>query len=175
MFRLFFISLLSLLLSACAIKPIADYRSHQDFSQYTDFSFAPLPEEAIQSIDSTRIRDALSATLQQQGFMKADITEANFQVSYHIESETELEQIGLTTGIGFSRGRGGIAISSPSNYYERAYGKIVVELLDPATKSIVWRSVSQQQLRETMSSEQRSEFIRNEIALMLADFPPQAQ
>jgi len=64
-------------------------------------------------------------------------------------------------------------MSSPTRYRERNYGKLVIEFLNPASQSIVWRSISQSPLNETMGSAKRTQFISAQIKLMLSNFPPQ--
>jgi len=172
MLRLFFITLLALATSACSIKPTSDYLSSQDFSQYKSFTFAPSPEGTPESLDSSRIKRAVIAQLEPKGLIQTDINDADLQVIYRIEDETELEQSGITTSFGFSRRHGAIALSTPAEYNERRYGKLVIEFLDTKTDAIVWQSISQKQLHETISTVDRTEFIRAEITSMLNVYPP---
>lgn len=172
MIRLSFITLFTLMLSACTIKPATDYRSPHDFTQYTHFALKASPEGATESIDSNRIQEAVTLLLKQKGLNKADTKDANLQVRYRIEDETEVEQSGVSAGFGLSPGKGSIALCTPPQYYERIYGKLVLEFLDPSSKSIVWRSISQRQLRETITGAERTEFIKKEITLMLNAYPP---
>lgn len=172
MLRLFIIALLSLATTACTIKPATDYLSSHDFSQYKSFAFVASPAGVPESIDSARIKSAVVTHLKPKGLEQTDISDADLQVAYRIEDETELEQSGITTSFGFSRSHGGIAMSTPAEFNERKYGKLVLEFLDPTSQSIVWKSISQKQLHETISTEQRTEFINNEIILMLNAYPP---
>ncbi len=52
---------------------------------------------------------------------------------------------------------------------------LLFKKLNPASKSIIWRSISQNKLTDTMSAQQRNDFIVKEIALMLSDYPPQTK
>lgn len=173
MLRLFFITLLSLSLGACAVKPATDYRSNQDFSQYTTFAFAALPEGSVDSLDDSRIRDAVKVQLEQKGLRKANIKDADLHVLFRIDSESELESFGSTASFGVSRNKGSIAMSTPVKYQENKYGKLVLELLDSKTQSIVWKSISQRRLQETIKVEKRTKFINDEITKMLAEYPPE--
>jgi len=175
MLRLFFITLLSLSLSACALKPTTDYRSEHNFTQYTTFAFIPTQEGVPESLDSARIKDAVSAQLEKKGLTKADIETANLQVTYRVESATELEQSGSTVGFGFGHKHSRIAYSTPTQYYEREYGKLIIELIDSGTQSVVWQSISQRQLQESISSDKRTDFINSEVTLMLNHYPPETK
>jgi len=175
MLRLFLITLLSLSLSACAVKPSTDYRSTHNFTQYTSFAFAAPIKDVAESLDSARIKDAVSAELEKKGLIQEEFETAKLLVNYRVESETELKQSGSSVGVGFGRKRSSIAFSTPVQYYEREYGKLVIELIDSATQSVVWQSISQRQLQEKLSTDKRTEFIRSEIALMFNSYPPETK
>ena len=174
MLRLFFTALCVLSLSACSVTPATDYRSDSDFSKYS--TFVVLPEGAIDSIDGSRIRDAVIIQLEQKGLSKTDIESASLQVLYRIENETEIQSSGGSGSFGYQFGKkSSVRMSTPVNYYERKYGKLVLELLDSNSQSIIWKSISQNKLNETAKPETRTEFINKEIALMLSAYPPAAQ
>ncbi len=173
MLRIVLSALLSLSVLACTVKPATDYLVEHDFSQYKDFAFVRAPEDAVASIDSSRIESAVVAQLKQKGLRQTDVKSADLLVDYRVDSATELESFGSSLGFGVSRGRGSIAMSTPTRYRERKYGKLVLEFLDPASQSIVWSSISQSQLKETMGPDKRAEFITKQIDLMLSTYPPQ--
>jgi len=173
MIRLLFITLLALSITACAIKPATDYRSSQDFSQYTTFAFAALPEGVADSLDNSRIREAVVSQLENKGLSQVDLKDADLQVLFRIEDESEIEGFGSAASFGFSRNKMGVAMSTPVQYHENKYGKLVLELLDTNTQSVVWKSISQKKLQETTRVEKRTQFINDEIVMMLAEYPPE--
>jgi len=173
MIRLLLMSLLPIFISACAVKPATDYRSNQDFSQYTTFAFAALPEGTVESLDDSRIRDVVIMQLEQKGLRKTDIKDADLNVLFRIESESELESYGSTASFGISRNKSSIAMSTPVKYQENKYGKLVLELVDAKTQSIVWKSISQRRLQETIKVDKRTQFISTEITKMLSEYPPE--
>ncbi|GDY26160.1 DUF4136 domain-containing protein [Agarivorans sp. Toyoura001] len=175
MYRLFIIACLSFTAAACTIKPAVDYNIDQDFSQYKDFAFAPMPEDAVASIDGQRIERELDSQLKAKGLQVVELEQADLLVDYRIDTATELESYGGSFSVGVGRKHGAIGVSSPDRYKERKYGKLVVEFLDPETKALVWRSISQSQLRETMGPESRAKFINEQVALMLENYPPKAK
>ncbi|MGY5451632.1 DUF4136 domain-containing protein [Agarivorans sp. MS3-6] len=175
MYRFFIIACVASLTVACTVKPATDYNVDQDFSQYQDFAFSPMPEGAVVSIDAQRIERELTSQLKMKNLQAVTIEQADLLVDYRVDTATELESYGGSFSVGVGRKHGAIGMSSPDRYKERKYGKLVVEFLDPKTTSIVWRSISQSQLRETMGPESRAKFISEQIALMLANYPPSAQ
>jgi hypothetical protein len=172
MLRIIAAVLLTLSVSACSVKPATDYMIGHDFSQYKNFAFVAPPKDVVVSIDSARIEDALIRSLSQKGISQTTKEQADLLVEYHIESATELESYGSNIGVGIFSGRGGIGMSSPTRYRERNYGKLVIEFLNPTSQSIVWRSISQSPLNETMATDRRTQFISAQIKLMLSNFPP---
>ncbi len=175
MFRFFGVLLCLIFVTACTVRPATDYNVDQDFSQYKDFAFASLAEDAVLSIDDQRIQAELAKQLQTKGLQVVDVEQADMLVAYHIEEATELEAIGGNFTLGMGSRHGMIGVSSPDRYKERKYGKLVVEFIDPQAKSLIWRSISQSKLRETMGPESRAEFIQKQLALMLESYPPKPE
>ncbi|ABM03519.1 conserved hypothetical protein [Psychromonas ingrahamii 37] len=170
--RIIIFVLLSLSVLACSVKPATDYVIGHDFSRYQHFAFVATPKDGVVSIDSSRIEHALIRSLSQKGISQTTKEQADLLVNYYIESATELESYGSQIGVGIFSGGGSIGMSSPILYRERYYGKLFIEFLNPTSHSIVWRSVSQSRLLETMGTVKRAEFITAQIELMLSDFPP---
>ncbi|MEI6897921.1 MAG: DUF4136 domain-containing protein [Psychromonas sp.] len=172
MLRLIVTALLSLSLFACAVHPTTDYIANKDFSQYTHFAFPPSLEGMPNSIDSTRIKNAVTMQLEQKGLIKTTIEKANLQIFFRVKSETELKPTAISSSFAYSRHRGTLRMNIPENYYKYQYGKIVLEFVDPGTQSIVWQSISQRELQETITTDKRNQFINSEITLMLNTYPP---
>ena len=175
MLRIMISILLSFSVLACSVKPATDYVIGHNFSQYKNFSFVVPPKDTVVSIDSSRIEQALVESLSQKGIIQTTKEQADLLVSYHIDSATELESYGSSIGVGIFSGRGSIGMNSPTRYRERNYGKLVIEFLNPTSQSIIWRSISQSPLNETMGTVKRTEFINAQIKLMLSNFPPQGK
>lgn len=173
MIRLLFLVLLTLSVSACTVKPITDYRNNQNFSKYATFAFTALPEGMVESIDNARIKESVTMQLEQKGLRKVDIKDADLYVLFRIESESDIVSFGSSASVGFYRNKMGGAISTPVQYQENKYGKLVLELFDTQTQSIVWKSISQRKLQDTIKVEKRTQFINNEIIMMLAEYPPE--
>ncbi|WP_432463972.1 MULTISPECIES: DUF4136 domain-containing protein [unclassified Agarivorans] len=173
MYRVFSIALFTLLSVACTIQPATDYQVGQDFSQYHHYAFVAGADDAVQSLDEQRIKAELAAQLEQKGLQMVAAEQADLLVDYRVDSASELEALGGSFSVGFGSRHSAIGMSSPDRYKERKYGKLVVELLDQQNQTIVWRSISQSQLKETMGPESRAKFIAEQITLMLAQYPPQ--
>lgn len=175
MLRIIILFLFSLSVLACSVKPATDYVIEHDFSQYKNFAFVAAPKDAVVSIDSSRIEHALTMSLSEKGISQTTQEQADLLVNYHIDNTTELESYGGRIGVGIFSARGGIGMSSPTRYRERNYGKIVIEFLNPSSRSIVWRSISQSPMNETMATVKRMAFITAQIKLMLSHFPPKRE
>ena len=167
--------LLCSFLFACTATPVSDYALSHDFSQYKTFTFVTSPEKSVSSIDSKRIENETAAQLQVKGLSQTETQNAELQINYRLEMTTEIESNSGTFGFGIGLGRAGIGMSTPSSYNENHYNKLVLEFINPASKSIIWQSISQNKLTETMSAQQRNDFIVKEITLMLSDYPPQTK
>jgi hypothetical protein len=175
MLRIIIFVLLSLSVLACSVKPATDYVIDHDFAQYQHFAFVATPKGALVSIDSPRIEYALITSLGEKGISQTIKEQADLLVNYHIDSATELESYGSQIGVGIFSGGSSIGMRSPIRFRERHYGKLVIEFLNSTSQSIVWRSISQSPLLETMGTVKRAEFITAQIELMLSNFPPKGK
>jgi len=169
------IPLLCSFLFACTSTPVSDYALGHDFSQYKTFTFVTSPEKEVLSIDSKRIENETVAQLKIKGLSQTEPQSADLQINYRLEAATEIQSRGGTFGFGIGLGRAGIGMSTPRSYNENHYNKLVLEFINPTSKSIIWQSISQNKLTETMSAQQRNDFIVEEITLMLNEYPPKTK
>ncbi len=54
---------------------------------------------------------------------------------------------------------------------EKKFGKLSVELIDAKSNDVVWRSVSQRQLTETMEPADRDVFVQEQVHKMFEEYP----
>ncbi|CAH0527290.1 DUF4136 domain-containing protein [Vibrio hippocampi] len=161
------------LVAGCASDVATDFNADVDFSSYTQYQYKEDPDTPI-SLDAARIKSAVDQQLAQKGLKKVD-ADANMLVYYSIIEASELLADGpsFTFGVGSGRYRGagyGVGVSTPERIKERKYGKINVELIDAKTNQVIWRSISQRQLTESMSPQDREAFINDQVAKMFVEY-----
>lgn len=173
--RIFFVSLLILVLAGCASNVVTDYDSGTVFGNYASWAFAQKGEgENFTSLDGGRIENAVERELNRKAMRKVDRSEADLLVTWQIVEEERLERSGVGLGFGFGTGNFGWGLSSAPPIREIQEGKLVVELVDTKTERVVWRAASRRYLNENQSSETRRKLIDEVVADMFEKYPPGA-
>lgn len=173
--RIFFVSLLMLVLAGCASNVVTDYDSGTVFGNYASWAFAQKSEgKNFTSLDGGRIENAVERELNRKAMRKVDEGEAGLLVTWQIVEEERLERSGLGLGFGFGTGNFGWGLSSAPPVREIQEGKLVVELVDAKTERVVWRAASRRYLNENQSSETRRKLIDEIVADMFEKYPPGA-
>ena len=81
----------------------------------------------------------------------------------------------VNTGYGYGRyGRyGGISTSTTVSEYQE--GTLLIDMIDPSSKQLVWRGSGQARIRQSSSPEEREKRIGEAVQQILEDFPPGAE
>ena len=174
MLRMGFAWLLSaMLVSGCASDVATDYDSSVDFSGFSTYQYHEDPNTPV-TLDGARIKKAVNKEMALRGMRLAE-SDGQLTVYYEILEASELLADGPTFSFGFGMGsinsRYGAGVSTPTRVKEKKYGKLSVNLIDTQTNDVVWRSVSQRQLTETMDSEERNEFVQDQVQQMFEEYP----
>ncbi|WP_036821925.1 DUF4136 domain-containing protein [Photobacterium sanctipauli] len=165
-------SLIALILvTGCTADVATDYNSAVNYSQFKTYQFAPSAENNAVTLDAARVEDAISSQLYAKG-LKPSEENADLTVQHSILEQSEFQSYGTSFGFGYGYRNVGVAYSAPRQYKEYRYGKLVVELIENDTNQIVWRSVSQRKLTETMTPDSRRKFIDEQIQEMFNNYPP---
>jgi hypothetical protein len=174
MFKVFLSLLASVLLATgCASDVATDYNSGVNFSAFNTYQYQE-NEAAPLSLDGARIKQAVDNELGIRGFTMKE-QGADLVVRYDILEGTELRADGPSFGFGFGTGSYnsgyGVGVRTPTRVKEKKFGKLAVELVDSTTNDVVWRSVSQRQLTETMKPADRDVFVQEQVHKMFEEYP----
>jgi hypothetical protein len=186
-----FAALLLIVGSCSSTRFIVDHDTRHDFSGYSSyawFKLAPPPDRARppsneNTILTRRIRWAVDGELAGRGLEKTELGEADFLVSYMLvlRARMVMYHTGWSVpmggrgrwgwggwgwgGWGWGAGWGG-GRSSLETFTE---GTIVVDVLDPDTRTLVWRGVIERAFRKPNPDDEK---IRKLVARVMQDFPP---
>ncbi len=188
MFRAkFSIILLSVFwLSACAIKPpvSTDYDTTFDFSGLKTYGWIAPSDDVVSTLDNKRQKNAIETALNLKGFSKvAGDEKADFLLKTHsvTDKKVNVDRFYQTWGyhpfyhpnvIGphFT----GWPHSSSTSVREYKIGTLVLDIVDPAKKQVIWRgSVSKPLgIYNNRTPEERMTLAMSNAEHMLANFPP---
>lgn len=171
--RLLILITFSMLLMGCAANVVYDYDSAANFQQDQTVAFEVVESGSVQSLDYTRIHEAISRQLKRKGYTLVEDGNALLEVRYRIEEASRIEATGVTYGVGMSRNRVGMAMHTPIRAREIKEGKLVVEMVEAKDQRVIWRAVSQKRLTEQMKPESRTQLINELVSEMFENYPPQ--
>jgi len=170
--RFFFLLIVTLIIAGCAAPVVYDFDSSANFQKDQTFAFEEIKEGNIQSLDRTRIHEAITHQLEMSGYKIVDKSTASLIVRYQIEEEIRIQSSGVSYGVGMSRNRVGMSMQAPVNAREIKEGKLVVEIVEPEDNRVIWRAISQKRLTEQMKPKKRSELINELTQKMFENYPP---
>ncbi|HZE98826.1 MAG TPA: DUF4136 domain-containing protein [Planctomycetota bacterium] len=151
----------------------SDYEPSTDFSKFKTWSWMAgmkPSEKDIDSITQKRIREAIEAELPKRGIPKVD-DGGDLSATYQISIQRKIETSSASVGVGYGWGPAHIGVSkSPTRTYDE--GTLVLDLVDPKTKTLIWRGTAKGTVSPDTSPEERQEHIREAVAYLLEDYPP---
>lgn len=170
LFPLLFISL-----TGCMSPVVLDYQEGVDFSRY--HTFAVKGAEGAESIDGTRVRQALIRGLEQEGLEQAGQSEADLLARHRFVEHSRYDTTDVFWGVGAGAGRGslGLGVTTPITVDERKDYQLVLELVDPRRQQVVWKTASQRTLSADLGGASRAEWIATVVKQMLEKYPPDGE
>jgi hypothetical protein len=167
--------------AACSsVEVHYDYDVEADFSAFRTYAWIPQPastgggaEAARQrnTLLDKRVRAAVDAQMATKGF-RLDEANPDVLVVYHtgLADKVEVTDWGYTYA-GSYWGWAGRDIDV-STYTE---GTLIVDLVEAASKELVWRGSAVGTVDPSASPEQREERLNDAVARMFANYPPRKQ
>ena len=160
--------LLLVLVSWPAMAVSVDYDRENDFSRYKTFAWRE-GSPARSEMNEKRIRDAVNAKLEAAGLVQVE-GKADLYVVSHVsvkgKTRVDVEEVGYG---GYWSGY----YTSVVHVREIEVGTLVVDMLDGATESLVWRGLAQKQLKgKGYHSVEAEKLINKIVGKMLRNYPP---
>jgi uncharacterized lipoprotein YmbA len=162
--------LVVLALAGCA-TPVIDYQAGTSFAAYSRASMAPAPDEQVRSLDVARVEQAVRKYLPVRGVQLVD-SDAQLQVVSRFVEYSRFDSNELFWGFGATRSNVGVAVSTPVSSEESKQYRLEIELVDVASKQVVWKARSAGAMDEDYSTAARDKWIDRAVQKMLAEYPP---
>jgi hypothetical protein len=180
------------LLAACAAVQIdSEYDKSADFTRLKTFRWVDGPPVGIGDprVDDTvlqaRVHLAVNRELEVKGLRRVDSGDADVLVNYYVSVEEKMtgervnDKYGYSPGDGWTQGaRQGWswglgaydAPSVPTTYYEE--GSVIIDLVDPATKRLIWRGSARTVVDLDNDDEVRRQRLNEAIQRIFTQYPP---
>lgn len=182
---------LTVLLSSCATVNVdVDYDQAADFAHL--YQYAWLEDKQPQSgnalFDSNtlmhdRIRNGVDQWMNEHGYLKGPAKEADFLVLYRLVVENKTRVTVLNPYYDypyswrFGYRRGFYSSYAWSYYpdqqvYEYQRGTLVIDIVEPNSKKLMWRGMSYEDISPHTSREKKQKYVDRAIKAILSRFPP---
>ncbi len=122
-----------------------------------------------------RVRAAVNRELVVHGYTRVPVDEADVHVTYYLGLETVVSWRMVSQSYHYSSA--GFAERHRTETYLRQFeqGTLLIDVLDPSRRRLVWRGTAQARVRRNTDPQQREERIAEAVAKILDRFPPNPQ
>lgn len=169
-----FVVFVCLMLVGCAtsIKVETDYDPAQDFSSFRSYAWHD-QVRAPNKLVADRIRGAIDTRLAARGYSRIEPnTGPDFRVSFTAVAEQALRVDDASTRLGYRHRYWGVGVSPSSRFKEYTRGTLIVDIIDPTGKDLLWRGTSARALGEERSPEEKEQDVMETVTAILQKFPP---
>ncbi len=183
--------LLALAFAACSgidVNTNYDPSATQKLEGYRTYAWLPQPtgkdDRVYNPIVGARVEQTVDRYLLARGYKKVE-TGANpdFLIGWHgaihnaLKAETVDDYYGYPWGGPFTDPfYAGGAVTLPETYLrEYEQGSLILDVVDPESKQLVWRGTAQAELDENANAEKQQKKLDEAVTDLLKHFPPKAK
>lgn len=171
--------------AAFAQKVSVEYSHHIDFSKFKTYRWGKNKGELTHKFEDAHVRHKIDRILEAKGLSKVDSNKADLIVTYQATDTKQEEQVdnyagdpglGYGPGMGMGWGSGwGWGWGDGGDYGATAMatirrGDLLVDMLDPATKSIVFRGYARGAFHSNPIKDDK--LMSKALGKMFKNFPP---
>ncbi len=159
----------SVLTVACSTMTTAvDYDHTVNWSQFHTFQLADGTKDPV-TFTQKRIEDAVTGALTSKGWAVA-ASNADILVYTHVVLTNQKQWNATSMGGGFGyRGFGGMGGMATATETNIPMGTLVVDLVNPKTKEMIWRGTATDQVSGTGEDQGK---VSEAVGAMFKNFPP---
>jgi len=163
-----------LITTGCSSTPNVNYDKNAkfDFSLLKTYRVLTKSDKPgkFTTLNGKRIASAITTRLNQSGFNQVEKPQADFLVAYHSVIEKNFKVTKAYRNYGYSPYWRSYT-SEPA--YIRSYkkGTLIIDIIDPKLKEVVWRGSVSTKIKANSSIEKKIASITTAVNLILNDFP----
>ena len=171
-----------------SIRVRSQYDHTLTFSDLHTFCWVPAPAwlhndpRLHMDILEPLVQNAVTSQLTGKGFRLSDCAAADFQVTFRPALQDRfVQKRGLDQGWGgvtiyeYSPATGGHLYTSGASdtmLYEEREGALVIEILQPQSKRVIWKGLASAKLLSHATVAQREQRARTAVSMVMERFPP---
>lgn len=161
---------LFVLIGCSSTKVVYDYDSETNFTVYKTFNFFEDVGKGLNELDVKRVTNELTNKLQQKGMRLSETPDIYINVLSKQSKSERRNSIGVGIGGGGNVGfgiSGGIPIGS-----RKINQELIVDFVESKKNELIWQGISNSELKEKTSPEQRVVHYKKVIEKILSNYPP---
>ena len=171
-------------LFGCATMAVtSDHDPNANFTGLKTYTWLPKPEgdgadpQHGNPLMDAYIRKSIENALAAKGYTPVSGT-ADFQIGYHASRADKQSVQAVNTYYGYGRGWYGPGMMAPrvatTQVYEYVEGTLIIDIVDPAARKLIWRGSAQAELNRNPSTEEKQHNVDAAVEKILKQFPPEA-
>lgn len=178
--RRYAVVILTVLLSSCASQKVDwDYNTEHSLAGMITYRWIEPTQESqklgyqFEALMDHRVHNAVDDALKARGFQRVDDdnAEVDFLINYIASQKPKKKERLVTTSFDYGFNPWGLGISTDSRIQEHEESSLLIDIIDPKTKQVVWRGRSRVRTQKDLSPEQRTIRINVAVAKILEGFP----
>ena len=171
----------ALAIFGCSTQEVSSPRlTSQSLAHRSSFGFVPhLNQEAAAAVSNApfwqnRIEASIASVLKQKGYRASPVKKADFLVAFHIvlrqgEYVTIFDNYSGYKLPAAKAASAGIASLAASPNGQAEIGTLVIDIIDPGSKTVIWRGWGRADVNRTPA--QTEQLIQTIVAAILRNFP----
>ena len=167
--------LLLFVLGACSsVRVAADYDKNVDFAQYKTYAFYKngIDKVEISDLDKKRILRSIDEVMAAKGFTKSENPDLLVNLFTKAREQVSVNQFNAGWGYGWGFGWNPYFWGGNNTTVSTSTeGTLYIDLIDAKKKEMVWQGEGVGYL--TQNTDKKDEVIKNFVAKILEQYPPQ--
>ncbi len=182
-FKQLSIVLIALVLAGCASQKVDwDYDPGRSLAGLKTYAWLETSEDVkkkgyqLDALMDQRVQDAVDRGLQAKGLRRvkgsaSNTAQVDFLVNYMTTVKTRRDEQQITTSFGYGYSPWGVGMNTETRIKDYEEGTLIVDMIDPQTKKLIWRGQYRSRLKEKMTPQERTDRINQSINAILSGFP----
>ncbi|CAM1346395.1 DUF4136 domain-containing protein [Tenacibaculum crassostreae] len=162
---------LLIFLSCASPKIVYDYDSQTNFLSYKTFNFFEDAGKGLSDLDKKRIEQELISGLEAKGMKLAE--NPDMYINLLSEERPSLNRNTIGIGIGSGGRNVGFGISGGIPIESRKINQqLTIDFVESKNNQLIWQSISNSEIREKTTPEERVKHYKTILNKVLANYPP---
>lgn len=168
----YIVLIIVLFLSGCSTLDVSvDYDEDYKFSKQKTYLIQRDMKKGENTLFVDRVKKAIAMNLDVKNYTKVLREDADFIVTFNAKVENKTSTYTDYQMVGMGRYRYGGTMISTTSSYNYDDGTLVIDVINPKTKKIVWRGVGQAEVKQQDTPKEKQEYINAIVTKIMAKFP----